>query len=137
MLQNLSSQWNMMYRSNLLPSSGSITGVKNFKDLRDNFNFLSYYESSFHFFIKRIHNFLNLSSNSFSSTLTLNSTVVSENAGTGTSSANDLILLATSLGRSQTLTNGVLNPFYVNTNFKKNLPKRVELSLTKDVVLPS
>jgi hypothetical protein len=136
MLQNLSSQWNMMYRSNLT-STNDITGVRNFKDLKDNFNFLSYYESSFHFFIKRIHHFLNLGSNTISSTLTLNPTKVSVGGYGETSFTSDLTLLATSLGRSHTLTNGVLNPLYSGVSFKKVLSNKLELSLTKDIVLPT
>jgi len=59
-LKQLNAHWHLMYRSSLGSTSDNHIGSQNFKDIQKSFNFLCYYESSFHFLLKRVSTFLTL-----------------------------------------------------------------------------
>jgi hypothetical protein len=136
MLKTLNTQWNSMYRTNLTQQTQETIGNLASRDIQNNFNFLSNYETSFHFFVKRAHAFSTLRSNTFTTTLKLNS---NPKVGTSTQSMspeNILVLLANSLSRSHTTASGVLNPFYSRIDYSQ-LKKFSPTPASKDVVSPS
>ena len=130
-----------MYRTNLTAQIGKETGGLASKSIHENFTSLSHYEASFHFLVKRIHNFANLRSNIFTSTLQFNRAsraVDGSRKASLVSSADTLVLLATSLNRSHTVASGVLNPFYAPLNYTNpQQANPLTLSASKDIISPS
>jgi len=123
-----------MYRVNLLYPDKNLLGGKSFKDLGDNFDLLDYYESSFHFFIKRADSFLQLEANPV--TLMYDVNTDKEVISNSTLSTN-LSLLSSILGRSHTLASQGLNPYY-NRKLNDHLSvPQPQINCQKDLILPS
>lgn len=136
-LKQLNAHWHLMYRSSLGSNSNNHIGSQNFKDIHKSFNFLCYYESSFHFLLKRVSTFLTLSSNVFTSTPSLNSSSNYIDDQSSRVSNNAWRMLVTNLGRSITLTGGVVNPWHSRLNLSTSSTNPKTLNFTKDVVLPT
>jgi hypothetical protein len=136
-LKQLNAHWHLMYRSSLESNSSHRIGSQNFKDIQKSFNFLCYYESSFHFLLKRVSTFLTLNSNGFTSTPSLRSSVNSSDDQSARISNNAWRMLVTNLGRSITLTGGVINPWHSRLSLPKSSTNSTPLNFTKDVVLPT
>jgi len=133
-LKSIATYWNMMYRVNLLYPDKNLLGGKSFKDLGDNFDLLDYYESSFHFFIKRADSFLQLEANPV--TLMYDVNTDKEVISNSTLSTN-LSLLSSILGRSHTLASQGLNPYY-NRKLNDHLSvPQPQINCQKDLILPS
>jgi len=130
-----------MYRTNLTTNIGTEAGTLASRNIQDNFTFLSHYEASFHFLVKRVHNYASLRSNIFRTTLQLRQspkTNAEMRQSQLTAAADILILLATSVNRSHTVSGGVLNPFYTQLPYAHPRTKSTtSLSSTKDVITPS
>ena len=127
-----------MYRTNLTLQTKEMIGNLASRNIQENFNFLSNYETSFHFFVKRAHNFSTLRSNVFATTPKLNSSTNQPKNVQSLSPENILVLIANSLSRSHTTASGVLNPFYSRIDYShlKNSSDTPVLT-SKDVVSPS
>lgn len=136
-LKQLNAHWHLMYRSSLGSSPITHIGSQNFKDIQKSFNFLCYYESSFHFLLKRVSTFLTLGSNVFTSTPSLNTSSNNSVDRTDRISNNAWRMLVTNLGRSITLTGGVINPWHSRISLINTSAESNSLNLTKDVVLPT
>lgn len=136
-LKQLNAHWRLMYKSTLGFNEMDTVGMKNFRDIQQSFNFLCYYESSFHFLLKRVSTFLTLGSNTFSSTPRLNSNRQFNTRVTNADANNAWRLLVTHLGRSITVNEGTLNPLHSNLTPNTSSTSTGDINFTKDIVAPT
>lgn len=129
---SLSNYWLGLYKSNLGRINPTFINNSYLSSTSNTFNLLSFYETSFIFFIKRFYYFMGLQSNTFSSTLNLSNDVRTDTNLITTS--NKFSFLAEGLVRSQVITNPTLNPFYNHTTFKNTFDTASDKFISKDTV---
>lgn len=129
---SLSNYWLGLYKSNLGRINPTFINNSYLSSTSNTFNLLSFYETSFIFFIKRFYYFMGLQSNTFSSTLNLSNDVRTDTNLRTTS--NKFSFLAEGLVRSQVITNPTLNPFYNHTTFKNTFDTASDKFISKDTV---
>lgn len=130
----LNSQWHLLYQANLGTQPQShILGTENLRSTQATFKLLSHYESSFHFFVKRAYQFLNLGVTNSTSSLTLNSNDL-QSSDVDVSAHNLLLLVANSLTKSLKLTNGLLSPYSTQEDITGTALDFSKNWMTKDVV---
>lgn len=129
---SLSSYWLGLYKSNLGRLNPTFINNSYLSSTNNTFNLLSFYETSFIFFIKRFYHFMGLQSNTFSSTLNLNSDKTTNSNLITTK--NKYSFLLEGLVRSQVITNPILNPFYNSTTFKNMFNTSSDTLISKDTV---
>lgn len=128
--KTLNTHWLMMYKSNL--------GIKQFNNyltsnclpsVNQNFNFLSFYESSFQFFLKRLYLYSGLDSNIFSSKPYL----AIDKKSLEFNSLNSYTLYLNNFFKRSTLMNDLFNPFKGITTSKQSKEFTSFNTLDKDI----
>lgn len=131
--KTLNSHWVMMYKSNILSKNTKpYLNTDCFTQLNNNFNFLSFYESSFQFFLKRLYIYSNLQTNHFTSK-PIN--FISNNS-VNTDIINNYSLYYSNLLQKNVNNDDIFNPFIFKQNEKsKNLFSNVKYNSSKDLYL--